>query len=140
MNKFCTAFLLICSLQSLYGLESKEPEYLTTKNSVISSVVYLSDDEFETAIQEGYSIVDFYADWCGPCKNLSPIFEKVSGEIDSLKFFKLNIDEFDLSTTKYEIQFIPTLILFKDGNEIARRVGSCNETQLNEFITVELVK
>lgn len=138
MNKFCTAFLLICSLQTLNGLEHTESKNVRAQDLITSRVVYLSDNNFETAIQDDYSIVDFYADWCGPCKNLSPIFDSVAGEIDDMKFFKLNIDESDLNTTKYEIEYIPTLILFKDGKEIARRVGSCNEVQLKEFIQLSL--
>ena len=109
--------------------------YMVMQNTQKSSITYLSDSDFASSIADGYSIVDFYADWCGPCKNLGPVFEKVSGElIDSLRFYKLNVDNGPKSSSVNNIDVIPTLIIFKDGKEVARRVGGCNESQLKAFI------
>lgn len=81
-------------------------------------------------------IVDFYADWCGPCKMISPILEKLSRDFQGkISFFKINIDNNEEIASKYEVMSIPTLIIFKDGKEINRVVGAQGEEQLKKILS-----
>lgn len=68
-------------------------------------------------------LVDFYADWCGPCKMLSPIVEEIAGAGDAYEVFKLNVDEAPDVASRYGVMSIPTLIAFRDGKEAQRKVG-----------------
>ncbi len=78
-------------------------------------------------------IVDFYADWCGPCKMVAPIFEKLSKDFEGkIRFFKLNVDNNEEISSDYTVMSIPTLLIFKDGKEVDRIVGAQGEDQLKK--------
>lgn len=79
------------------------------------------------------ALVDFWASWCGPCKMLSPVVDKVSGQYDGIDFYKVNVDEEPELAREYGIMSIPTLILFKDGEILDQSVGVLSEAQLKEF-------
>lgn len=101
------------------------------------SSVKVSDAEFENAVlqAEGPVVVDFWAEWCGPCKALSPIVDEVAGEMaGKVKMVKVNIDESPNAPTKYGVRGIPTLMLFKDGQVVDTRVGSMSKSQLTEWL------
>ncbi|HBJ1648722.1 MULTISPECIES: thioredoxin [Clostridium] len=84
----------------------------------------LKVNEFDDAIKEGIVIVDFFADWCGPCKMLAPIFEELEEEMkDTVKFFKVNVDESGELASKFSVFSIPTMIIFKDGKDVSTEVG-----------------
>ncbi|NFI51557.1 thioredoxin [Clostridium botulinum] len=84
----------------------------------------LKVNEFDDAIKEGIVIVDFFADWCGPCKMLAPIFEELEEEMkDKVKFFKVNVDESGELASKFRVFSIPTMIIFKDGKDVSTEVG-----------------
>ena len=93
-----------------------------------------SVQEFDQEIREGVVLVDFFATWCGPCKMLSPVLEQVSNENPDLKVLKIDVDEVSQLAAAYGIQSIPTLILFKDGNQVDMRLGYQNKNQLLAFI------
>lgn len=98
---------------------------------------HLTDDQFETAITEakGPILVDFWAEWCGPCKQLSPILDEVSKDFaDKVTIAKVNIDDNPESPQKYGVRGIPTLILFKDGKPVATKVGSMPKSQLIDWL------
>jgi thioredoxin 1 len=104
---------------------------------VSDSIVYLTDDTFEDEVinSEGPVLVDYWADWCGPCKMIAPILDEISGEYgDKVKIAKLNIDENPATPPKYGIRGIPTLMLFKGGNVEATKVGAVSKSQLTAFI------
>lgn len=88
------------------------------------SVVNLDDKNFQKEVldEKGVVVVDFYADWCGPCKMMVPIFEEAASEAKDYKFAKLNVDEARETAMKYGVMSIPTLVVFKGGevkNQIA---------------------
>lgn len=93
-------------------------------------VINYDGNHFEKLIQERV-LVDFYANWCGPCKLLGPVLEKVSDEI---KVLKVNVDENQELARKYGVMSIPCVILFANGREVKRNVGFVPEGKLREFI------
>jgi thioredoxin 1 len=105
--------------------------------SVSGNIVYLTDDSFEDEVvnAEGPVLVDYWADWCGPCKMIAPILDEIAEEYkDKVKIAKLNIDENPATPPKYGIRGIPTLMLFKGGNVEATKVGAVSKSQLTAFI------
>lgn len=80
-------------------------------------------------------LVDFWAEWCGPCKMIAPILDDVAKDYDGrVKFLKLNVDENSDTPAKYGVRGIPSLILFKNGNVVGMKVGALSKTQLASFI------
>ena len=91
-------------------------------------------NEFDSLVKEGLVLVDFFATWCGPCKMLSPVLEEVANENPNLTVLKIDVDEVGELAANFGIQAIPTLILFKNGEEVAKRMGYQNKNQLLAFI------
>ena len=79
-------------------------------------------------------LVDFWAEWCGPCKQIGPILEEISEEKNEVQILKMNIDENPITPQKYGVRGIPTLMLFKDGKLIDTKVGSLPKSSLVEWI------
>ena len=84
---------------------------------------YLKDENFLEEIKNGLVLVDFYADWCGPCRMISPVVEELSNEIKDLKVIKVNVDEREDVAKMYGIMSIPTLILFENGEIAKKQLG-----------------
>jgi len=83
---------------------------------------------------EGITILDFYADWCGPCKMYGPIIEKFAENNPDVNVHKINVDENQVTAQKHGIRSIPTTIIFKDGQIITKVPGVITEEKLNEFV------
>ena len=87
------------------------------------AVVEISEDEFDDVTSTGKVLVDCYADWCGPCRLLSPVIESVSEENKDYKFYKLNMDEADDIAEDFDISSIPTILIFNDGELVNQGLG-----------------
>ncbi|ANI29681.1 thioredoxin [Yersinia entomophaga] len=104
-------------------------------------IIHLSDDSFATDVLEatGLVLVDFWAEWCGPCKMIAPILDEIAEEYEGkLTIAKLNIDQNPGTAPKYGIRGIPTLLLFKDGAVAATKVGALSKSQLKAFLDENL--
>jgi len=102
-----------------------------------NNIVHVSDDTFSAEVLEADCpvLIDYWAEWCGPCKSIAPILDEIAAEYgDKIKIAKLNIDDNPATPPKYGIRGIPTLMLFKGGNVEATKVGAVSKSQLTEFI------
>ena len=90
-------------------------------------------EEFDTFIKDSnVALVDFYAEWCGPCKTIAPMLESISGTMTEVSFAKVNIDSVPILAENYNIRSIPTMILFKSGGENSRIVGTSTSNHIRE--------
>ncbi len=102
-----------------------------------SKVVHVSDESFEQEVlnADGPVLIDYWAEWCGPCKMIAPILDELAAEFgEKLKIAKLNIDDNPETPPKYNIRGIPTLMLFNHGSLEATKVGAVSKSQLVAFI------
>ena len=102
-----------------------------------TEIRHVTDDTFEPEVLQSETpvLVDYWAEWCGPCKSIAPILEEVAKEYEGrLKIAKINVDEHQSTPAKFGIRGIPTLMLFKNGNVEATRVGALSKSQLTAFL------
>ncbi|MBP7058513.1 thioredoxin [Candidatus Gracilibacteria bacterium] len=102
------------------------------------SEIIVTDANFEQEVlnSKGLTMVDFYADWCGPCKMLAPIVEKMADEFEGkIKICKLNVDNSPETSMKYGIQGIPTMIFFKDGQPVDSNTGFLSEENMRRRLS-----
>ncbi|MGD9638831.1 MAG: thioredoxin [Alphaproteobacteria bacterium] len=101
----------------------------------------INDTTFEAEVlnEKTNVLVDFWAEWCGPCRQLGPVLEEVSKELEGkVKIVKMNIDHAPETPTKYGIRGIPTMILFKDGQQVSTKVGALPKTQILQWLNSEI--
>lgn len=83
----------------------------------------LTKANFKKETNKGLIVIDFWAEWCGPCRMMAPVFESLSKDIENMKFAKVNVDAEQVIASEFSVQSIPTLLILKDGEEIERMVG-----------------
>lgn len=108
--------------------ENEEADHIT--------VIEVTDQTFEQEVLNSDIpvLIDFYADWCAPCRIFSPIVEEVAQENSNIKVVKVNVDESQAITTKYQIMSMPTLVVIKNGNEVTRSVGVISKSEILNMI------
>jgi thioredoxin 1 len=124
---------LLYHLHSIFGGQEA--------HSVSDNIVYLTDESFQTEVLDSTEpvLVDYWAEWCGPCKMIAPILTEIADEYQGkVKIAKLNIDDNPQTPPRYGIRGIPTLMLFKGGNVEATKVGALSKSQLTAFIDTNL--
>lgn len=99
-------------------------------------MIHATDSTFQKEVLQSKTpvVVDFYADWCGPCKMMAPSFEEASKELTKIKFIKVNVDENPEHAGDFGVMSIPCLILFKNGEEADRQTGTMTKTALKEWL------
>lgn len=143
--------LVICILGIKYILDSETEkminnnassddeyyeEYYDEGEEIESSVITVTEDTFDEEVlnSDKKVVVDFYADWCGPCKQMQPIFEKVASQTEDVKFVRLNVDYAQDLSLKYGAYSIPFLVVFEDGEVVKSNTGLISEDNLKELI------
>ena len=98
--------------------------------------VVITNDNFEAEVVKSDKpvLLDFWAPWCGPCQMLSPIVDKIAAEHDEIKVGKVNVDDNEELAMKFKTMSIPTLLVFKDGNEVNRSVGVISKSEILDLV------
>lgn len=100
------------------------------------SMIHLEKNNFKEIIESNkIVVVDFFANWCGPCKMLSPVIEDLSNEMIDVTFLKINVDNFNEIASEFQIMSIPAIIIFKDGKIVGKSVGFQPKDALKNFIS-----
>ena len=100
-------------------------------------IIHTSDKDFEEDVNNSYLpvLIDFWAEWCGPCKMIGPILEELAEEIEgSIKIVKMDVDKNNQTAMQYSIRSIPTLMIIKEGIVQAQHIGAASKSQIQEFI------
>lgn len=97
-------------------------------------LLHLKNEDFKKEIETGKVLVDFYADWCGPCKMLGPILEEFAKENENVKVVKVNVDEHEDLSREFGVMSIPTLVLFENGTLVKKNVGFVPKQLLEEWV------
>lgn len=143
-----TLLVIILIIASIF-INKKGIEYIQGSQNISSvettinekeensmDVKKVNDETFEQEVLKSNIpvLVDFYADWCGPCKMLSPTVDEVAQENDDIKVVKVNVDESQNTAIKYQVMSIPTLVVIKNGNEVNRSVGVIDKEEVLNMI------
>lgn len=101
------------------------------------AITHTDEKNFDKEIETGITLVDFYADWCGPCQMLTPILEVLSEEQSKVKIVKINVDTDPAVAQKYGVMAMPTLLMFKDGEKVDQKVGLMNKADLETWFNAQ---
>lgn len=104
----------------------------------MSKTVKVTDDNFATVVKEGVTLVDFWAEWCGPCKMIEPVLEEIAAENPEITIGKMDVDANSVKPAEFSIRSIPTMLVFKDGVPVDGMMGALPKnaiiTKLNEYL------
>ena len=126
--------------QNIVDIDEIKENNSHTDSVASSKVTQVTSSNFDEVVlnNEKKVLIDFYADWCGPCKALSPIIDEVSEETDNVVFVRINVDDEPKLSDKYGVQSIPTLVLIKNDTEIDRSIGYIEKETLVKFINNDI--
>lgn len=125
MKKVFFLAVLLMSFLNPLNINGIKPD---PEQNMVNNVMILTDKNFSQSIKHGIVMVDFYADWCGPCKILAPIIEEIALEMNKkVKVGKLDTDKNRLTSVKYNIKLLPTVMIFKNGEPVKKLVGLQNK-------------
>jgi thioredoxin 1 len=110
------------------------PEEYKKRIQEMSEIKDIEESDFKDVVSNGLVLVDLWAPWCGPCRMLAPVLKRVADKKEEVQIVKLNIDDASDLAQNLKVSTIPTMILFKDGEEIGRKMGACREEDLIDFI------
>ena len=143
-NKVTIIILLVAFIIVLISisnsLQNKKNDLSLSKNihseTYSENVLTVTESNFETEVlnSDKKVLIDFYADWCQPCKMLSPLIEEIANENKEIKFVKINVDEESKLATKYNIMYMPTLVMIENGEEIERSIGYIEKNEIEKLI------
>ena len=100
----------------------------------MSNLPLIDENNFDNETAHGVVLVDFYADWCGPCKTLGPILDQLSQEVSNVKFIKVDVDASQTLAAKFSVTSIPTVVILKEGKEVNRFVGVQDEQSIKAML------
>ena len=101
------------------------------------AIINANDNTFHQEINGSNTVlVDFYADWCGPCKRMNPILESIDGNRNDIKIVKVNVDNAEKISQEFGVMSIPTIMVFKNGDVVSKKVGLCSQEELLEMIKI----
>ncbi len=128
-------FIISMILLNIY-LNSKNKQEIKNEEENDMEVLKVTSENFEKEVLQSDKtvLVDFYADWCGPCKMLSPVVDSVANENEDIKVVKVNVDNAQDLAIKYQVMSIPTLVVIKNGQEINRSVGVVSKSEIEEMV------
>ncbi len=132
MKKFYIVLSIVVFTIAFYGFKNNSNSTVSTTKD--EKVIVLNQDNFNSTIKKGITVVDFWATWCAPCRMQSPIMDELSSELKEVVFGKVNVDENRSIAGKYGIHSIPTLIIFKNGVEQERIIGLHDKPTLKSII------
>lgn len=126
-------FILVMILLNIY-LNSKNK--IENEEERTMEVLKVTSENFEEEVLKSDKtvLIDFYADWCGPCKMLSPIIEAVANENEEIKVVKIDVDSAQDLAIEYQVMSIPTIVVIKNGQEVNRTVGVVSKSQIEEMV------
>lgn len=130
---------VFCIANNILMKNNNENQYKNVSGDSIDEnveIIHITAADFEDEVLncEKTVVVDFYADWCGPCKVLSPTIEKFANENPDIKVVKINIDEEEKIAEDYNIMYIPTLVFVKNGEEVDRTVGVVGKSEISKIV------
>jgi len=98
------------------------------------AIVHATSQSFSQDVSEGTVLVDFWAPWCGPCRMIAPVLEELDADMADLKIVKVDVDEHPAVAGEFQVQSIPTLVLFKNGQPVSKTMGFMPKDALKEFV------